>query len=128
MVIGLKAAWREVRLIFSPSTVISVMVGRAPVPEGVVRSVAGFFILYLSSWGLGTVVLTLVGGEDLVTSATAAAATLGNIGPGLEAVGPMENFGFFPAVSKLIMVLLMWLGRLEVYSIAALVTVRFWRR
>jgi trk system potassium uptake protein TrkH len=128
MVIGLKAAWREVRLIFSPSAVISVMVGRTPVPEGVVRSVAGFFILYLSTWGVGTVALTLIGGESLVTAATAAAATLGNIGPGLEAVGPVENFAFFPASSKLIMTLLMWMGRLEVYSIMALVTVRFWRR
>ena len=128
MVIGLKAAWREVRLIFSPSTVISILVGAKPVPEGVVRSVAGFFILYLSTWGLGTVALTLVGGEGLVTSATAAAATLGNIGPGLEAVGPIDNYGFFHPVSKLIMVLLMWLGRLEIYSILALVTVQFWRR
>ncbi|HUF78348.1 MAG TPA: potassium transporter TrkG, partial [Thermoanaerobaculia bacterium] len=86
-----------------------------------------FFILYLSSWGLGTVVLTLVSGEDLVTAATAAAATLGNIGPGLEAVGPIHNYAFFDPVSKLVMVVLMWLGRLEVYSIAALATVRFWR-
>ncbi|MFP3941328.1 MAG: TrkH family potassium uptake protein, partial [Thermoanaerobaculia bacterium] len=43
MMIGLKAAWREVRLIFSPSTVISILMGSKPVPEGVVRSVAGFF-------------------------------------------------------------------------------------
>ncbi|HSL83456.1 MAG TPA: TrkH family potassium uptake protein [Thermoanaerobaculia bacterium] len=127
MVIGLKAAWREVRLIFSPSTVISILVGKKPVPEGVVRSVAGFFILYLSSWGLGTVALTLVSGQELVTAATAAAATLGNIGPGLEAVGPIDSYAFFDPVSKVLMVLLMWLGRLEVYSIAALVTVRFWR-
>jgi len=127
MVIGLKAAWREVRLMYSPSTVISILVGAKPVPEGVVRSVAGFFILYLSSWGLGTVVLTLVSGEDLVTAATAAAATLGNIGPGLEAVGPIHNYAFFDPVSKLVMVVLMWLGRLEVYSIAALVTLRFWK-
>jgi trk system potassium uptake protein TrkH len=127
MVIGLKAAWREVRLIFSPSSVISVLVGQKPVPEGVVRSVAGFFILYFSSWSLGTVALTLTSGQDLVTAATAAAATLGNIGPGLEAVGPVKDYAFFDPVSKLVMVVLMWLGRLEVYSIAALVTVRFWR-
>jgi trk system potassium uptake protein TrkH len=61
-----------------------------------------------------------------VTAATAA-ATLGNIGPGLEAVGPIKDYAFFDPVSKLVMVVLMWLGRLEVYSIAALVTVRFWR-
>lgn len=127
MVIGLKAALREVRLIFSPSSVISILVGRRAVPEGVVRSVAGFFILYLSSWGLGTVVLTLVSGQELVTTATAAAATLGNIGPGLEAVGPVDSYAFFDPVSKIVMILLMWLGRLEVYSIAALLTVRFWK-
>lgn len=127
MVIGWKAAWREVRFIFSPSSVISILVGRKPVPEGVVRSVAGFFILYLTSWGLGTLALTLHG-ESLVTAGTAAIATLGNIGPGLEAVGPVENYAFFGTGAKLVMVLLMWLGRLEVYSIAALVTVRFWRR
>lgn len=127
MVIGLKAAWREVRLMFSPSSVISILVGRTPVPESVVASVAGFFILYLTSWGLGTVGISLQG-ESLVTSATAAAATLGNIGPGLEAVGPVENFAFFTTGSKLLMIFLMWLGRLEVYSIAALVTVRFWKR
>jgi trk system potassium uptake protein TrkH len=127
MVIGLKAAWREVRLIFSPSSVISILVGRKPVPEGVVRSVAGFFILYFSSWGLGTIALTLTSGQELVTAATAAAATLGNIGPGLEAVGPIKDYAFFDPVSKLVMVVLMWLGRLEVYSIAALITVRFWR-
>jgi len=127
MVIGVKMAWREVRTIFSPSAVMSLMVGRKPVPEGVGRSVAGFFILYLTSWGLGTVALT-VDGHSLVTAGTAAIATLGNIGPGLEAVGPVENYAFFSAGSKLVMVLLMWLGRLEVYSIVALFTLRFWRR
>lgn len=127
MVIGIKAALREVRLIFSPSTVISILVGKKPVPEGVVRSVAGFFILYLTSWGLGTLVLTAEG-ETLVTAGSAAIATLGNIGPGLEAVGPIENYAFFHEGSKLLMVLLMWVGRLEVYSIAALFTLRFWKR
>jgi trk system potassium uptake protein TrkH len=127
MVVGLKSAFREVRLNFSPSTVAAVFVGGKAVPEGVVRSVAGFFILYLTSWGLGTVLLSL-DGPSLVTAATAAAATLGNVGPGLEAVGPVENFAFFGERDKLVMVLLMWLGRLELYSVLALFGVSFWRR
>lgn len=127
MVVGLKAAFREVRLIFSPSTVLAVIVGGKAVPNPIVRSVMGFFILFMTSWGLGTVLLS-IGGASPVTAATAAIATLGNIGPGLEAVGPVENFAFFTAPEKLLMVVLMWLGRLEVYAIAALVTVRFWRR
>jgi len=127
MVIGLRSALREVRLIFSPNTVISVFVGGKPVPDQVVRSVAGFFILYLSIWGGGTILLS-ISGPDLVTCATASAATLGNIGPGLAAVGPTQNFAFFSGWDKALMVLLMWMGRLEIYSIAALFTYSFWRR
>ncbi|MCB1057192.1 MAG: TrkH family potassium uptake protein, partial [Acidobacteria bacterium] len=126
MVIGLKSAWREVRYMFSPNTVVAVFVGGKPVPDPVVRSVAGFFILFLTSWGLGTVLLTFDGHSPL-TAATAAIATLGNIGPGLERVGPVENFAFFSGWAKLVMVLLMWIGRLEVYAVVALFNWRFWR-
>lgn len=127
MVISLKAAAREVRLNFSPSSVIAIFVGGKAVPETVVRSVVGFFILYFASWGLGTVILTM-GESDLETSASASIAVLGNIGPGLRAVGPTANFAFFSDWQKLVMVLLMWLGRLEVYAIASLFALRFWRR
>lgn len=127
LVIGLRSAFREVRLMFSPSTVLRVFVGGKAVPDSVVRSVAGFFILYFVSWALGTFFLTM-GGIDLETSASAAIATLGNIGPGLARVGPAQNFAFWSDAQKLVMVLLMWLGRLEVYAIAAFVTVSFWRR
>lgn len=127
MVIGLKSAFREVRLIFGPSAVISILVGGKAVPESVVRSVAGFFILFLSSWGLGALLLTVTG-NPLVTAGTAAIATLGNVGPGLEAVGPRFNYAFFSAWDKGVIILLMWLGRLEVYSIAALFAARFWQR
>jgi trk system potassium uptake protein TrkH len=126
MVVGLKAAYREVRGNYSPSTVAAIFVGGRAVPEGVVRSVAGFFILYVTAWGLGALLLTL-GGPSLVTAGTAAAATLGNVGPGLEAVGPVANYAFFGSRDKLLMVLLMWLGRLELYSILAVFSVRFWR-
>ncbi|MGB3562543.1 MAG: TrkH family potassium uptake protein [Thermoanaerobaculia bacterium] len=126
MVIGLRSAVREMRLIFSPNTVISVFVGGKAVPDSVVRSVTGFFILYLSIWGVGTLLLA-VSGPDLVTCATASAATLGNIGPGLGAVGPTQNYAFFDYWDKGLMVLLMWLGRLEIYSIAAIFTRAFWR-
>ena len=126
MVIGLKSALREVQLIFSPNNVRSIFVGGKTVPNTVVRSVSGFFILYLSTWGLGALLLSF-GGAEIVTAGTAAAATIGNIGPGLNAVGPTGNYGFFSAGEKALMILLMWLGRLEVYAIAALFTRAFWR-
>ncbi|MCG8461232.1 MAG: TrkH family potassium uptake protein [Holophagales bacterium] len=125
--IGLKTAAREVRLMWSPSQVISIFVGGKAVPNQVVRSVVGFFLLYFACWAGGVLVLT-VGGLDLESSATASIATLGNIGPGLGEVGPSQSFAFFAPWQKLFMVLLMWLGRLEVYAIMAVMTVAFWRR
>jgi trk system potassium uptake protein TrkH len=107
--------------------VVTIIVGGKVVPEGVVKSVAGFFILFLTSWGVATILLA-TSGHDPVTAGSAAIATLGNVGPGLGAVGPVENFAFFTGWQKLLMVLLMWLGRLEVYSIAALFSFAFWRR
>lgn len=126
MVIGVKAALREVRTLFSPNTVTRVFVGRRAVPNSVARTVAGFFILYLTTWGIGAVLLS-IGSPDLVTSVTASAVTIGNIGPGLGAVGPTDNFAFWSSGHKLLMVLLMLTGRLEMYSFAALITRSFWR-
>ena len=126
-VIGLKAAAREARLMFSPSHIIAVFIGGKVVPETVVRSVMGFFFLYFAGWGVGTLLLT-VGSPDLETAAGAAIATLGNIGPGLSAVGPSGNFAFFAPWQKIVMVVLMWLGRLEVYALVALMTLAFWRK
>ncbi|HVS03552.1 MAG TPA: TrkH family potassium uptake protein [Thermoanaerobaculia bacterium] len=127
MLIGLKFALREVRLVFSPNLVRGVFLGGKPVPESVVRSVSGFFILFMTSWGVGALLLA-IGGQGMLTAATASIATLGNIGPGLEAVGPIRNYAHFDALQKLLMVFLMWLGRLEVYAIAAVVTFGFWRK
>ncbi|MEM9290783.1 MAG: TrkH family potassium uptake protein [Acidobacteriota bacterium] len=125
MVIGIKSALREVRYTFSPNSVVAVTVGGKAVPNGIVRSVAGFFILFISLWALGTLLLTF-DGHSLETASTAAIATLGNVGPGLDAVGPEENFAFFSSWAKVMMVGLMWTGRLEVYAIAALLSRRFW--
>lgn len=127
LVIGLKFAFREVKQIFSPNNILTIFVDGKAVPDSVARAVSGFLILYLSSWGIGAVLLS-IGSPDIVTAATASAATLGNIGPGLAAVGPIDNYAFFSPPHKLLMVVLMWMGRLEIYSFAALVTVMFWRR
>lgn len=132
MVIGLKAAVREVKLIFKPSAILPVFIGGKAVPESVVRAVMGIFILYFSIWGLGTLLLTIGLGDQpgmgLRTSASASIATLGNVGPGIEGIGPSSNFSHFAGWQKLLMVLLMLLGRLEVYAIASLFTLAFWRR
>ena len=125
-IIGWKAAMREVRLTFSPNSVVAITVGPDPVPEESVRGVIALLLLWIVAWGAGTVLLS-IGDATLVAAATASIATLSNIGPGLAAVGPVGDFAFFAAWQKLLMVGLMWLGRLEFFAVLALFQSRFWR-
>ena len=118
---------REVRLTFSPNSVVAVTVGGKAIPEESVRGVIALLLLWVLAWGVGAIVLA-VGDIDIVTAATASIATLSNIGPGLSAVGPTGNFAFFEPWQKLFMVLLMLLGRLEFFAVLALFQARFWRR
>ena len=65
--------------------------------------------------------------HKLVDSASAVAATLNNIGPGLGTVGATQNYSMFSPLSKLLFTWLMMLGRLELFSILVLTSVNFWR-
>ena len=81
----------------------------------------------LADGAIGTMLLA-IGDTGVLTAATASIATLSNVGPGLAAVGPDESFAFFASWQKLIMILLMWLGRLEFFAVLALFQPHFWRR
>lgn len=126
-IIGWRAALREVRLTFSPNSVIAVTVQRQAVPEESVRSVVALLLLWLLAWGVGAVLLT-AGDVDIVTAATASIAMVSNIGPALGAAGPMENYAHFASWQKLLMIFLMWCGRLEFFALLALFQRRFWQK
>ena len=64
---------------------------------------------------------------DYTTAASASLACLCTIGPGLAKVGAIENYGWMTPYSKILLSLLMALGRLEVFAIIVLLTPRFWR-
>jgi len=66
--------------------------------------------------------------EALLTAFGSVLATIGNIGPGLGGVGPMENYGQIPDVGKALLVFLMLLGRLEIYAVAVILVPLTWRR
>ena len=122
-----KVAMREVMLTFSPNTVKAIVVGEQVVPEDSARAVVALVFLWVLGWGVGGLALS-VGDVDVVTAATASLATLSNIGPGLVGVGPTQSFAFFADWQKVLMVVLMWLGRLEFFAVLALIMPRFWRR
>jgi len=96
------------------------------VDEALQRGVAAFFVLFLATWVVLALALALMG-ADLVTAVSASIACLGNIGPGLAAVGATQNYAFFGLPAKLLLSAAMIIGRLEVFTVIGLFTRSFWK-
>jgi len=122
----LKLIKREITKIFHPRAVIAVKIGQRPVSTDILASIASFFALYIIIFSLGTIVISLEG-IGLVSAASAVAATLGNVGPGFDFVGPTRTYSEFSAASKLLLSWFMLLGRLEIFTIFILFSPKFWK-
>jgi trk system potassium uptake protein TrkH len=79
-------------------------------------------LFYLLTFAVGSAVVVLLG-ADLITGITASISCLGNIGPGFGSIGPMASFAELHPISKIVLTLEMWIGRLEVLTV--LVLLRF---
>ncbi len=126
LIVG-KAALLGVRRFVRPRAIHAVRMDGQTIDEGVVAAVTSYFSLWIIVFLGGTLFLASYG-YDLVTSGTAVIATLNNIGPGLNAVGPSMNFAALPELGKLVLTVFMILGRLEFYAVVALFVPGFWRR
>ena len=91
------------------------------------HKVLSFFFIYLLGLLLAVLILSF-DGFDFATNFSAALACLSNIGPGLSLVGPMGSYAIFSPLSKLVLILAMLLGRLEIYPILLLFVPAMWKR
>jgi trk system potassium uptake protein len=104
-----------------------------PVDERALRSVITFVILYVGLFAVGSVALVIdarthgAGGITSFEAIGAAAACLGNVGPGFGFAGPFGSYAPFSDLSTGILTGLMWLGRLEIIPVAVLLTRNYWR-
>lgn len=122
----LKQAINEMRYLIHPRGVFTLRMNGEPVGKALVFSISGFFFLYVVML-LITSAVVASSGQDLLTSFTAALATLGNIGPGFGAVGPADNFASLPDYVKWFLSFAMLVGRLELYTVLVLFLPAFWR-
>lgn len=121
-----KHTTREVRRSLHPRAVLPLRVGRRIVAEDVLRAVAAFITLFVALFATSTVALVVLG-SDYVTAFTASIATVGNVGPGLGAVGPMSSFADLPPAARLLLTFNMYAGRLEVVTVFVVFTRGWWR-
>jgi trk system potassium uptake protein len=117
---------RELKRVHHPRSVLPVKLGGRVVPEHILRDVQVFMLFYLLTFAV-TATVTVALGADLMTGITASIACLGNIGPGFNDVGPMASFGPLHPVSKIVLTLAMWIGRLEVMTVLVLFRLEPWR-
>ncbi|MDD4239699.1 MAG: potassium transporter TrkG [Desulfotomaculaceae bacterium] len=116
----------ELKKMIHPKAVFPLRFGGRFINEDLLINVLQFFFLYIILLAVGMLYLTSLG-IDTLSSLSASAACLGNIGPGLGLVGPMENFFFIPDSGKYVLSILMLVGRLEIYPILVLLLPSFWR-
>lgn len=118
---------REIEQIIHPHMVKKLKFEGRVVGQEVLRSVNAFMVAYVLIFA-GSTLLICLDGFDLVTSFTSVAATLNNIGPGLELVGPASNFSCFSDLSKIVLIFDMLAGRLEIFPLLVLFFRDTWKK
>ena len=122
-----KYGFREIFRLVHPHAVKSIRLGGKPVPEEVLNSIGGFFILYMGLYVVAVLIMSFLG-LDVMTSLGSVAATMGNVGPGFGLVGPVKNYFSVPDVGKWILSFCMLLGRLEIYTVIIMLAPAYWRK
>ncbi len=124
--IVLKTVRKELNSYIHPKSVKKITFDEKPIDHDVVRSVNVFFITYIVIF-VTSVLLVSIEGKSLTTNFTAVAATLNNIGPGLDLVGPTRNYADFTIFSKFILMFDMLAGRLELFPLLILFHPTIWK-
>lgn len=117
---------REFKQTLHPRAVLPLLYKGAPVPNAIMRAVVTLVGLYITGYLLVGLLLSIFE-ADMITSFSAALACLGNIGPGFNVVGPMGNYASFSTAGKSILFVAMWVGRLEILSLLALLHPHVWK-
>ncbi len=117
----------QVRQIYSPSGIFTPRYEGRRVSDDVVNSVMSFFVIFLVTLAVLSILLSMTG-LDVITSVSGAASALANIGPGLgDVIGPTGNFATLNDLAKWLLCIAMLLGRLELLAVLVLFTRAFWR-
>ena len=127
-----KVLRREVDQTLSPEVMMPIRLNGAPVDERTIRAIASFILLYVGLWAVGASIIAIDSaisgvGVGTLDALAASATTLGNVGPGFGIAGPFGSFAEYGDVSKVTMIGLMWVGRLEIVPVVVLLTRHYWR-
>lgn len=121
-----KSTLLELKKLLHPRAILPVKISSRVVPPAILQGVITFFLFYMLTFAVCAAIVILFG-ADFVTGISATAATLGNVGPGFNIVGPMANFADLHPISRVTLTLAMWIGRLEVITVLVFLRPESWR-
>lgn len=121
-----KYAAKETRRMLHLKAIIPIRIGDKFISEDVIKNTLGFFLFYISIFALTTLILTTMN-IDIESAIGASASAIGNIGPGLGAFGPTDNYALLPAFGKWMLTFCMLLGRLEIFTVMVIFSRTFWK-
>ena len=123
----LKNSYLELKRLIHPNAIITVRLNKHSVPQEIISNVLAFIVFYLIIFTFGTICMSVLG-LDFESAMGAVAATLGNIGPGIGSVGPVENYAHIPDLGKWLLSFFMLVGRLELFTVIILFSPAFWKK
>ena len=126
VILLIKYAASETRRMLHSRAIIPIRIGDRTISDDVIRNTLGFFLIYLSFFVMTALVLTALN-FDFLSSLSAAASAIGNVGPAFGAFGPTDNYALLHPIGKWMMTFCMLLGRLEIFTIMVLFSRTFWR-
>lgn len=127
IIILVKGLAKELEVMIHPKQLKKITVDSKPIEHEIVRSVNSYMVCYVLLFMASALVIS-IDGHDLITNFTAVSAAVNNIGPGLELVGPTQNFSFFSPLSKLVLIFDMLAGRLELFPMLLLFSRATWKK
>jgi trk system potassium uptake protein len=122
-----KIFYMQIRRTFQPKKIYVLRINDTIIENDIQYMVLAFFALYIFTFIIAVLLLSLMG-LPTETAISSVAATINGVGPGLQLVGAVSNFSMIPDAGKLLLCLVMLLGRLELYAIFALFVPAFWKR
>ncbi len=126
-IVMLKNSFLEFKKALHPNAIIPVRYDGKAVHQNIVFNIISFFIIYMLIFIMSSVALTL-SGLDFMSALGAAASSLGNIGPAIGSVSPVDNFNHLTSTAKWFCSFLMLIGRLELFTVLILFSPFFWRK
>lgn len=117
----------ELKRLIHPMAIIPVRINGKAIPREIITNFLAFFLIYILIFMTGAAIMSAYG-LDFESAIGASIATIGNIGPAIGSVGPVENYAHIPMSGKWVLSFFMLLGRLELFTILLLLSPSFWKK